>query len=424
MDNTLSLILPPFFQGLLVATGIGLVMGLEREFNTSEEEHAAGIRTFPITTVLGYVILFIAQHLNLWILVASIPAIFLFITMVHFITNKHKPSGITTELSLLIAYSLGIVAGLGYYKEAMAVVAITTTLLSLKGKLRFYIKSITQEELYAFIKFVLLALLMLPILPKTPLSPIETLSAFDIGIVIVITSSLSLISYILMRFVDTEKGILITALLGGLYSSTMTTWVFSSRSKENLALSKTYSMGVLVACTLMFLRVLTLTLLFNRHLFLTLLLPTLLLTAVGSLFVFKWRKGSLAEEKKIEKIELGNPMNIFSALGFGLLYAAIAVALFFMQKEYGATGVYATGFIAGLADVDAITVGISNFQPIKIQTAVNVIIMATMVNTAVKLSIVILRGAIELRKKVLVSFGSLLLTGCVYLLIMWGIGWF
>ena len=92
MDNTLSQILSPFFQGLLVATGIGLVMGLEREFNATDDEHAAGIRTFPVTAILGCVMVFIAQKFNIWVLVASIPAVFIFITMVHFITNKYKTS--------------------------------------------------------------------------------------------------------------------------------------------------------------------------------------------------------------------------------------------------------------------------------------------------------------------------------------------
>ena len=63
----------------------------------------------------------------------------------HLITNQRKASGVTTEISLLVVYCLGIIAGLGYFREVMAVVAVTTTLLSLKGKLRFYIKKITQN---------------------------------------------------------------------------------------------------------------------------------------------------------------------------------------------------------------------------------------------------------------------------------------
>ncbi len=417
MDNIINQILPPFFQGLLVATGIGLVMGLEREFNANEEEHSAGIRSFPITAILGYIIVFIAQNYNAWLLVVSIPAIFLFVMMVHFITNKYKPSGITTEISLLIAYCLGVMSGLSYFKEALAVVAITTTLLSLKGKLRFYIKKITQEELYAFIKFVLLTLLFLPILPKTALSPMETLIPFDVGVVVVFVSSLSFISYLLMRFLDAEKGILITAFLGGLYSSTMITWVFSARSSTNTNRSKIYAAGVLIACTLMLLRVLVMTLVFNRHLFWTLSLPIFLISSIGCFFIYKWLKEGFDEAKDEEKMALGNPLDIASALGFGILYIVVAVVLYFMEKWFGSSGIYLTAFIAGLADVDAITISISKFHPIATQTAVNVIIIATLVNTCIKLGIVILRGSPVLRKNLLVSLGSMLVAGCIYLML-------
>ncbi len=420
MYDALSHILPPFFQGLLVATGIGLVMGLEREFNATDEEHSAGIRSFPLTAVLGYLMVFIAQNFNAWILVISIPAVFVFVTMVHFITNKHKPSGITTEISLLIAYCLGIMAGLNFFKEAMAVVAITTTLLSLKGKLRFYIKKITQEELYAFVKFVLLALLIMPILPQTPLNPFESLTPFDIGVVVVIVSSLSFISYLLMHFTDDEKGILLTALAGGLYSSTMITWIFSSRSNEYSSRSNTYSAGILVACTLMFLRVLVLTLVFNSYLFSTLLIPTILLIFVGSFHIYRLIKKDAHKEKDkdTDKVTLGNPMDILSALGFGVLYVFVTISLFFMEKWFGASGIYLTGLIAGAADVDAITIGISKFQPIATQTAVNVVIIATLTNTLIKVGIALLRGSVALRKNVSISLGSMLLTGCAYLLIM------
>ena len=418
MDNTISQILPPFFQGLLVATSIGLVMGLEREFNSSDDEHSAGIRSFPITAVLGYVMVFISNSFNVWVLVVSIPSFLLFITMMHFVTNKHAPSGITTEISLLIAFCLGILVGLGYFKEAMSVVAITTTLLSLKEKLHFYIKKIRQEELYAFIKFVLLALLILPILPKTPLSPIETLSTFDIGIVVVFVSSLSFISYLLMRFMDTEKGILLTALMGGLYSSTMITWIFSSRSKEHLDRSNMYSAGILVACSLMFLRVLFLTLVFNSYLFSTLLIPTIILAAIGGFHVYTLTRSDFKTKEDKEAIGLGNPMDILSAIGFGILYVFITVTLFFMEKWFGSSGVYITGLIAGVADVDAITIGISKFHPIALQTAVNVIIIATLVNTLIKVGIALLRGSADLRKQVFLRLGSMLLAGGVYLLIM------
>jgi uncharacterized membrane protein (DUF4010 family) len=188
-------------------------------------------------------------------------------------------------------------SGLGYFKEVMAIVAITTTLLSLKEKLHFFVKKIKQEELYAFIKFVLLALLVMPILPKTPFNTVDTLNPFDIGVVIVFISLLSFISYLLMRFM-------------------------------------------------------------------------------------------------------------------------VALALFFMQQWFGSSGVYATGLIVGAADVDAVTINVSKLHLITPQIAVNVIIMASLSNTLIKLSVVLLRGSAELRKSVLMRLGSMLLVCCAYLLIV------
>ena len=111
-------------------------------------------------------------------------------------------------------------------------------------------------------------------------------------------------------------------------------------------------------------------------------------------------------------------MDILSALGFGVLYVFVTVTLFFMEKWFGSSGIYLTGVIAGAADVDAITIGISKFQPIAIQTAVNVVVIATLVNTLIKVSIALLRGAAELRKAVSISLGTMLLAGGAYLLIM------
>ena len=123
-----------------------------------------------------------------------------------------------------------------------------------------------------------------------------------------------------------------------------------------------------------------------------------------------------------DKINLGNPMDILSALGFGMLYVFVTITLFFMEKWFGASGIYLTGLIAGAADVDAITIGISKFQPLATQIAVNVVIIATLANTLIKVGIALLRGSVALRKSVSFSLGSMLLTGCAYLLIMKMIG--
>jgi uncharacterized membrane protein (DUF4010 family) len=262
----------------------------------------------------------------------------------------------------------------------------------------------------------------MPILPKTPFNIVDTLNPFDIGVVVVFMSLLSFISYLLMRFTNAEKGILISALIGGLYSSTMITWIFSSKSKTHPARSKTYAAGILVACTLMFLRILVLAVVFNRHLFLPLLIPTLLAVSMGSFHSYQLIRQGVSEEKDVEKIDLGNPMDLLSAIGFGILFVAIAVSLFFMQKWFGTSGVYITGLIVGSAEVDAVTISMAKLNSITPQIAANVITIASLSNTLVKLSVALLRGSVDLRKEVFIRLGSMLLVGCAYLLVMHIIG--
>ena len=63
--------LPPFFQGLLVATGVGFIIGLEREHDQqAKTSHFAGLRTFPLIAILGFSVGFISDHYLPWLLPA------------------------------------------------------------------------------------------------------------------------------------------------------------------------------------------------------------------------------------------------------------------------------------------------------------------------------------------------------------------
>ena len=174
-----------------------------------------------------------------------------------------------------------------------------------------------------------------------------------------------------------------------------------------------------MANTLVFLRVTFLTVIFNRNLVLTLLVPAVLMTLVGSLYAYYlFRQKKDNKNVPSEKIDLGSPLNILSALGFGLLYIGVGIMLFYANQWLGSGGVYLTGVVGGLADVDAMTISISKFQNISVQIAVNVIVIATTVNTIVKLIIAILRGSKNLRRKAVFGMGAMICIGLAYLGLM------
>ena len=108
-------------MGLLIATAIGFIIGLEREFDAAMgNEHFAGLRTFSLTSILGYTITVLAKQFLPTTLAVAIPGFFVFITVFHFIKSQKDNAnlGVLTEISLLITFTLGVLAALQLLQAA------------------------------------------------------------------------------------------------------------------------------------------------------------------------------------------------------------------------------------------------------------------------------------------------------------------
>lgn len=418
MHEYLNSVLGPHLLGMLVSAGIGLILGLEREFDTATgNEHFAGLRTFTLVTLLGYIITYLSKQYQPWIFALSLPGLFILLSIFHFAKTQKNNLGITTELSLLIAYCLGSLVAFHFIREALAAAVVTITVLALRQQFKKIIARITQDELYAFIKFIILSLLILPFLPDKKLGPGGIINPQTIGLVVVITSSLSFIGYFLIKFGNADKGILLTAFLGGTFSSTAVTWVFSSKSKESPALSNTYAAGIMLASSVMFMRVLLVTYLFNNAIFLVLLIPCLLLTLVGLVWVFFITR-KIKQKTVSPSLQLGNPLNILNALFFGLLFTGISVLVFYADKFFGTSGLYLSGIVSGISDVDAISISMARYarENNQLNIAVIVIVLAMLSNTMVKAVVAITKGNNEMKRIISYGFGSMILAGLVYVI--------
>lgn len=403
MHDLLNNLLTPFLLSLLVALGIGLIVGMEREFeNISGKEHFAGLRGFALMSILGCVVAFISTKFSFNILLTTAPAIFLFISVFHYSKIKRENFGIVTELSLALVFFLGVLAGLHYIKEALAAAVIASILLTLKIKFTEIVSRITQDELYAFIKFIILSLLLLPFLPDKNYGPGEIINPQSIGFVIVIVSSLSFSGYFIIKFFGADKGIHFTAFFGGTFSSTAVTWVFSDRSRENENFVVQYATGIIIACAVMFTRVLVIAALFNISVFQWLFLPCSFMI-IGNLIYASVMKRKVSSTVSPSSIQLGNPINIGNALLFGIQYVIITLFVYYANIYLGEKGLLITGFISGLADVDAINISMSKLGLTQITSpiAAIVILAAVLSNTLFKAGISYVKGSVRLRKFVI-----------------------
>lgn len=410
--------LSPYLISVIVSTGIGLIIGLEREFRkTNEKDHFAGIRTFPLVALSGCAITYMGEATTMWMAVGGLAAFMILVATTYVIRSSKGHSGITTEISLIITFVLGMMTSQQLIKEALAIMVITTTLLTLKGQFHSFVLRITEEELIAFVKFIILCLLLFPFLPNTDYGPDGVLNPREIGLIVVIVSALSFITYLLIKFTGTNKGILLTAFLGGLFSSTAVTWTLASRSrKTDVAHAPLYAAGIILASSIMFIRVVVVASIFNREFFLTLLLPCLLMFLSGLLYAVLLIKKAKTPLNHSTPVELGNPVNILNALGFGVLYIGIALLVFYAAKFFGDKGLILSGLISGLVDIDAITINIAKLadKTLDLKLAVTVIVLAAITNTFVKMMIAITQGAPAVRRKVSLALGTIILIGSCF----------
>ena len=418
-NQYLDALMGSYMLGALISLGIGLILGLEREYDKLKEEKGfAGIRTFPIVTILGFALGSLSELYTPWLLIVALGALMLFLGFNQFAHQGRENSReLTTNLALITTFVLGMMVSTESYRDAVATAVIVVTLLSLKTKFRSVISNITSEELFAFIKFSIIALLILPFLPDKTYGPNNLFNPFDIGSIIVIVSFLNFIGYFLVKYVGSRKGILLTAVLGGLISSTVVTWNYATKSKEAPELSKKYGAGIIIASAIMFPRLALLASLFNAGVLKYLAIPFGVLTIICLVVALIWIKGD--SDKPDAKITLGNPLNMLNAIGFGVMYMVIRYAVFYGDTFFGERGLYYTAIIAGLADTDAITISMAKYSLIgtDLWLASSVILAAVLSNMMVKLGIALLKGSRHTGQLVGYTFGGVILFGIIYILL-------
>ncbi len=246
-----------FLIRMLIATGIGFVLGLEREFSlrSGKEEIFAGVRTFTLVALMGFLTALLSFVFNHWVFIAGFLSVICIVAISYWVSSHKGDIGGTTEFATIFTFLLGGLIFMGQINAGLALTVVVIVLLSLKIKLRNIIGQITQEELCAFVRFVIIALLILPFLPDKNFGPYDVINPREIGWVIVLTSGIGFVGYVLIKFLGTQRGILLTGILGGLVSSTVVTWTFSKKSKETPTLSGNYAVGIFSAATIMIVRV-------------------------------------------------------------------------------------------------------------------------------------------------------------------------
>ncbi len=379
----------PLIYRLGIALGIGFIVGLERGWKTRDQhagQRLAGLRTFSLAALFGGALAAAAGPDRPAIVAAGALVVGALVIAGYLVSvRESRDFGMTTELAMLTTFALGALAVLGAPFEAVAAAVVMSLLLGLKTEFHHAIEKLERHELLATLQLLAIAIVLVPLLPNRGLGPWQALNPRVIGLLVLLIAGLSYVGYFSVRMLGARLGLLLTALFGGLTSSTAVTVAYARRSRSATASRTLLGVGIALAAATMVPRVAVEIATVNRAL-LGELWPTLsavaLVPVLGALLgVLRHGRGGDAQ------IDLANPLQLKAALLFGLALSLFFVGTEALQHWLGESGIYAMAAIAGFADVDAVTIAIAEKAArgsLSAPTAQRAIVVAILVNTASK----------------------------------------
>lgn len=398
------------FLSLAIALGLGLLVGLQREWKKSE---IAGIRTFPLITLLGTLAAMLDSSLASWITPAGFLAVagLLAVVFLNKCNCEDFDPGLTTEMAVLVMYGVGAMLGAGFREEPIALGGLCAVLLHFKQELHGLVRGIGAGDLKAIMQLALISLVALPVLPNHNYGPYQVWNPYRIWLMVVLIVGISLAGYLAYRMFQRKLGSLLAGVLGGLISSTATTVSYARQSCANASLAPLAALVILIASAIANLRVLleigVVAPAMLAHVAIPVLAITLLMATCSLLlYLVAGRNGASLPEHD-------NPAHLAAAIVFAAVYAVILLLVAAAKAHFGTGALYGVALISGLTDMDAITLSTAElFQRGELAgtAAWRVIVLALMANLAFKGGAVMLLGSPRLRLYMLTLFGLVLIT--------------
>ena len=408
---------------MLVAL-FSLLIGLEqrRHYIKMEVETLFGTdRTFTLIGILGF-ILYIIGPLTLTPFISGGVGVALLLGIYYFQKIQFQQRfGITSIIMALITYCL---APLIYTQPQWLVLLIVICLLvivEIKENLLAFSTKFDNNEFTSLAKFLVLTGVILPLLPDEPISAVINISPYRFWLAIVVVSAISYLSYLLRKFIFPSGGILVTGILGGLYSSTATTVILAKKSKE-VENGNQLIAAVFMALIMMYLRIFLLALFFNRAIALSLLpyFGILILICAGLAFYFNrfYTAPARIEKKEVASETHQNPLEFKTALLFGILFVVFALVTGYVIKRFGGGGIHLLSIIVGVTDIDPFILNLMQGKwSIENSVIVFAILNAITSNNVLKFIYAYSMSDKGLRKGLIIGFGILIVSSVLLTLI-------
>lgn len=383
--DTLLQHMPPELAGFAVTLGLSLLIGFEREEQRPANSAGffGGIRTFPMIGLAGFLLVEVFDTPVPFAVGLLVLGLLLAVT--HWGSVQANELGLTTEFAALLTFGLGAAAAHEMYRLALAVGIVAVILLHEKRGLEGLALRVPPKELRTLLRFLLLTAVILPAVPNHSFTVFE-INPFKIWLVVVAVSTVSYASYLLQLRLG-DRALLLSGIVGGAYSSTVTTVVLARQSKPGHHSPLAYAGAIVAATGVMYIRLWILVALFAPMLGGQLTVLFWGMSAGALIIGFTLTRLGHDDRVDTEKHTIAsNPLEIRSAVTFAGLFLAVLVGTRLVAERFGGTGVLVMAAIMGAADVDPFILGITQQvgTTLALETAALAVVLAAATNNLMK----------------------------------------
>ena len=419
-------IMPLDLKNFILIALYSLVIGLsQRKLYLKEDGYNSfgSDRTFTLIGILGYILYLLDPiTMRLYLCGGISIVVILAISYVHKIFML-KRFGITSIMIAFVTYGL---APLIYMKPLWVSVLIVVTVLILtemKNKFIQFTKRMQDEEFINLAKFLIIWGVILPILPRTEIIEGLDLTPYSIWLATVVISGISYVSYLLKKYVFKDSGIIVSGILGGIYSSTATCVILAKKVLKAENNKFQYISAIFCAITMMYLKFMILLGIFNIellkkycHIFLIMFGISAIISVI-SYFYYR-KKESTLDKISAEEYKESNPLEFKVALIFASLFIAFTLITHYTLQYFGDSGLMTLSVLVGVTDINPFLINLfqSNNnvgETVLIQAAFQAIIS----NNIVKMLYCIFFSKKTILKPLILGFGSICIMNIILLLI-------
>ena len=384
--------LHPLVLGFLVALGVGLLIGIDRERKKGEgpTRHAAGLRTFTLAALLGAVAIVAGGEVLLAAVALGVVA---FAGLSYWRARDSDP-GLTTETALVLTTLLG---GLAIREPAFAagLGVVAAVLLAARSALhRFVLSVLTDDELRSLLIFAGATLVVLPLLPDHPIGPYGALNLRTIWIVVILVMAVSALGYVAVRLVGARFGLPLAGLASGFISSSATIGAMGARAQKEPELLKPAVAGAVLSSVATIVQLAILIAATSLETLRAFWLPLVLSGAAAILYGGAFTLWALRHKAEDHEAP-GSAFSLRTALAFAVVLAVVLLAAAAAQDWFGEAGVLVAASVAGFADTHSAAISVAALVEDKRITAplsVIPILAALTTNTITKAIFAIVGG--------------------------------